>query len=368
MAGTAAAARALFSGANMAAIGSVALALVAHRALHPRRSLQTMFTFASSLLPSELSPQLFLACVALLWSNLRGGRAAMGHVPHEAADVARLLRWAASVGGAGVAVVAFAQMALHSLAASASFTSALRGAGVPVARRRGTLAALSLVPTAWVLSRGVRVTRDVTYAAAPEEEFGGGGEGKPLKLDVYFHARSLRPRAPCFVYIHGGGWVTGHRRYASIPLLYRLAAAGWLVFTANYRLAPRARFPAQLVDCKRAVAWVRRNAAAHGGDGGCIVVGGESAGGHLAALLALTGNAPEYQPGFEGADTAVQGWVSATHGHTRLLLFVHPLTARTRLSRAHTGVWTYMACMISRIATTCGRRGTLTSSHSCKNS
>ena len=65
----------------------------------------------------------------------------------------------------------------------------------------------------------------------------------------------------------------------------------------------------QIVDVKRAIAWVRATIAAHGGDPGFLAVTGGSAGGHLTALAALTPNLPDYQPGFEDSDTAVQAAV-----------------------------------------------------------
>jgi acetyl esterase/lipase len=74
---------------------------------------------------------------------------------------------------------------------------------------------------------------------------------------------------------------------------------------ANYRLSPRVAFPDHLVDCKLALRWIREHIADYGGDPDFIVVTGGSAGGHLAALLALTPNDPEYQPGFEATDTSV---------------------------------------------------------------
>jgi len=63
-----------------------------------------------------------------------------------------------------------------------------------------------------------------------------------------------KPNAPVLLYIHGGGWVTGHKQFHSIPLIYQVAKAGWLVVTINYRLCsmPGVRIvPEQLSDCKR---------------------------------------------------------------------------------------------------------------------
>lgn len=150
-----------------------------------------------------------------------------------------------------------------------------------------------------VRRRGVRRVRDVTYARAG---------GRDLQLDVYLPKAQGSGR-PCVLEIHGGAWVLGDKREQGIPLLTHLAANGWVGFNANYRLAPHATFPDQLVDLKRAVAWIREHAAEYGGDPGFLAVTGGSAGGHLGALVALTPNDPEYQPGFEHADTSVQAAV-----------------------------------------------------------
>ncbi len=123
-------------------------------------------------------------------------------------------------------------------------------------------------------------------------------------LDIY-RPRGGCARAPVLLQIHGGGWVMGNKHEQALPLIHHLAARGWVVVTPNYRLSPRARFPDPLVDCKRALAWVRRNIAAQGGDPSFVAVTGGSAGGHLTALMALTANDPRLQPGFEAVDTTV---------------------------------------------------------------
>src|SRR5690349_8675258 len=88
-----------------------------------------------------------------------------------------------------------------------------------------------------------------------------------------------------------------------------LASLGWVCVAINYRLSPRATFPDHIIDVKRAIAWVKANIAEYGGDPDFVVITGGSAGGHLSALAALTPNDPEYQPGFEDADTTVQACV-----------------------------------------------------------
>jgi acetyl esterase/lipase len=123
-------------------------------------------------------------------------------------------------------------------------------------------------------------------------------------LDVYRPAGGCT-NAPVLLQIHGGGWMLGNKHEQALPLIYHLAQCGWVVVTPNYRLSPRARFPDHLVDCKRALAWVRRNVTAYGGDPGFVAVTGGSAGGHLTALMALTANDARLQPGFEDVDTSV---------------------------------------------------------------
>ncbi|MBW2509522.1 MAG: alpha/beta hydrolase, partial [Deltaproteobacteria bacterium] len=147
--------------------------------------------------------------------------------------------------------------------------------------------------------RGVKVTRDVVYRRVA---------GTVLKLDVVAPAAEGDNR-PAILQIHGGSWVMGDKREQGWPLLSHLAANGWVCFNINYRLSPGATFPDHLIDLKAGLAWVREHADEWGIDPDFIAVTGGSAGGHLAALMALTANDPEYQPGFEDADTTVQAAV-----------------------------------------------------------
>lgn len=149
-----------------------------------------------------------------------------------------------------------------------------------------------------------------------------GPYGRRNNLDVY--RRKDHPTGcPVLFQIHGGGWVIGNKDQQGIPLMQHLTSRGWVCVAPNYRLSPRATFPDHLVDLKRALAWTREHAAEYGGDPNFIVVTGGSAGGHLTALVAVTQNDPEYQPGFESADTSVAAAVpyygiydfTGRHGH-----------------------------------------------------
>jgi acetyl esterase/lipase len=139
-------------------------------------------------------------------------------------------------------------------------------------------------------------------------------------LDVWHRADlPLDGRAPVLLQVHGGAWQYGDKRNQAEPLLGYLAERGWVCVTVNYRLAPSARWPAMIVDVKRAIAWIRENIGGHGGDPEFIAVTGGSAGGHLAALAALSANDPDFQPGFTEVDTSLSAAVPlyGVHDFTR---------------------------------------------------
>jgi acetyl esterase/lipase len=145
----------------------------------------------------------------------------------------------------------------------------------------------------------VEVLRDIRYAP----------HGRRGLLDVYRRAGEPVRDAPVLLQVHGGAWTIGSKEGQGVPLMRHMAARGWVCVAINYRLAPRYPFPAHLVDVKRAIAWVREHGASYGADPAFVAITGGSAGGHLAALAALTPGDPDYQPGFEDADTSVQAAV-----------------------------------------------------------
>jgi acetyl esterase/lipase len=159
----------------------------------------------------------------------------------------------------------------------------------------------------WRVTRGIPL-KGRSVEATRNVDYWGDGQRRH-RLDIY-RSRLTPPRgAPVIVYVHGGAWVMGEKREQGKPMMYELVARGWVCVAINYRLSPKATWPAQMVDAKKALAWVKEHIADYGGDPAFVAVSGGSAGGHLAALLALTAGDPSFQPGFETADTSVDACV-----------------------------------------------------------
>jgi acetyl esterase/lipase len=124
--------------------------------------------------------------------------------------------------------------------------------------------------------------RDVQYAEI------SGVDGRLLSLDVFTTAGL--EQAPIFLYIHGGAWVGGDKSGGLLDIRPQLCnfflPRGFVVATINYRLAPAAKYPAQVQDAARAVAWVHDHSARYGGSPQKLFLCGHSAGAHMACLLA----------------------------------------------------------------------------------
>ncbi len=165
------------------------------------------------------------------------------------------------------------------------------------------------VPAVQAGAAGTRYVAGVEYAVLTGF--------RPLLLDLILPpAASGGPGSdgpgrpvPVVVWLHGGGWQQGSRRSAgpafagwSPTVFERIAAAGLAVAAIDYRLSGEARWPAQLADVLAALDWLRREGPELGLDPGRLALMGESAGGQLAAVAALTDSA------FAGAVRAVVDW------------------------------------------------------------
>lgn len=172
----------------------------------------------------------------------------------------------------------------------------------------------------------IDVRRDVEFAAPG---------GHALRLDVYQPHHSTqrgsntdaasRPLRPAVIVIHGGSWSGGTKSDFEVYDRW-LAAGGRVVFDVEHRLANGAqRFPAQVMDIKCAIAWVKSHAAQYHVDPERIALLGRSSGGQLALLAAYTVNDPSLEPGSCGArETSVRAVVSF-YGPTDLAwAYAHP--------------------------------------------
>ncbi len=162
----------------------------------------------------------------------------------------------------------------------------------PARRRR----MIGVPPNDLIRRRYVEKADTVQYGPHPEVNFADIWRRRDLPRDG---------KAPVLLQVPGGAWAIGMRRPQAYPLLSHLADRGWVCVSIDYRVSPRHTWPDHIVDVKRALAWVRENIADYGGDPDFITISGGSAGGHLCALAALTPNDPQWQPGFEEADTSV---------------------------------------------------------------
>ncbi|MGV0794982.1 alpha/beta hydrolase [Mycolicibacterium sp. XJ1819] len=107
------------------------------------------------------------------------------------------------------------------------------------------------------------------------------------EVEVRIYRPASQDPLPLVVYFHGGGWVIGDLTVVDKPCRSLANAAGAVVAAVGYRLAPEHRFPTPAEDCYQATAWLVRHAAQLGADPAAVTVCGDSAGGNLAAVVAL---------------------------------------------------------------------------------
>ena len=131
---------------------------------------------------------------------------------------------------------------------------------------------------------GVRQVFDVPYVT-------GGHEAQ--KLDLYI-PENTKSALPLLVYIHGGGWAKGDKKWFPGK---GFTTHGYVVASLNYRLSQDAVFPAQIEDCKAAIRFLRAHASEYKIQGDRVGVWGDSAGGHLVALLGTTGDIRDFDTG-----------------------------------------------------------------------
>ncbi len=132
--------------------------------------------------------------------------------------------------------------------------------------------------------RGLFATKDSPLPLKNVEDrvVNAGG----VKLPVRIYTPDDKGPLPILVFFHGGGWVVGDLESHDATCRALAKGAGCIVIAVDYRLAPEHKFPTAAEDCYAATKWAALNAASFGGDPKRIAVGGDSAGGNLAAVVA----------------------------------------------------------------------------------
>ena len=147
---------------------------------------------------------------------------------------------------------------------------------------------LDTLPVAQVraLREGMMLRRpklDELVARVEDRAIPGPGGGIPVRI---YAPHGSGPH-PVLVYFHGGGWVLGNLDTHDGVCRSLCHRSGGLIVAVDYRRSPEHKFPAALEDCSAVVRWCAKGAAEIGGDGTRLAVAGDSAGGNLAAALAL---------------------------------------------------------------------------------
>jgi len=139
--------------------------------------------------------------------------------------------------------------------------------------------------------RFYRDRRAVTQPEPPEvgsvQNLTMAGPGGEIGLRLYKPVGASAATLPVLVYYHGGGWTIGDLDTHDVVCRTLCAGSGGAVLSVDYRLGPEHRFPAAVDDSHAAVRWLRGDGAAHGLDPARIALGGDSAGGNLATVVAI---------------------------------------------------------------------------------
>lgn len=138
----------------------------------------------------------------------------------------------------------------------------------------------------------MRAMREAMKQPAPDmalvRDLQAPGPLGPIPLRLYRSKSADAALAPALTFFHGGGWVVGDLETHDNQARFLADAMAGVVVSVDYRLAPEHKFPAAADDCIAATRWIADNATTLGVDPSRLAVGGDSAGGNLATVVALT--------------------------------------------------------------------------------
>ena len=198
--------------------------------------------------------------------------------------------------------------------------------------------------------------RDIPFWTIP------GTDRKPL-CDVWQPPEGIARSGLAFVYLHGSGWYIGDKDFFTRPLFRHLAAQGHVIMDVAYRLCPEVDIYGMVGDVKRAVAWMKANAARYQINPERVVLGGGSAGGHLALLAAY---APHHRlltpPDVQGCDLSARAVVSY-YGPTDMRACYHHLAQARLIGLPKVEIGLTGAADMKKNMTDAGRMDTLLGGH-----
>lgn len=135
---------------------------------------------------------------------------------------------------------------------------------------------------------GVKAENNLVYATLENTPYGK----RELHLDVIQPTK--KDKYPALIMIHGGAWRSGTKEMEH-PMAQYVATHGYVAVPVEYRMSLEAKYPNAVYDIKAAIRWIKANAERYSIDTSRIAIEGESAGGHLAALVGMTNNVPLFE-------------------------------------------------------------------------
>jgi len=149
-----------------------------------------------------------------------------------------------------------------------------------------------------------RLEQNIAFSTIP-------GSSRQLLCDIWQPPENIAPSGLSFIYLHGSAFYLLDKDFCTRPFFRHLAAQGHVIMDVAYRLSPETDMMGMVHDVKQAIAWMKENGGTYGANPDRIVVGGGSAGGHLALLAAYSSNNPWFTPReLEGKDIGVCAVVS----------------------------------------------------------
>jgi acetyl esterase/lipase len=162
-----------------------------------------------------------------------------------------------------------------------------------------------------------RLEPDIAFAFLP-------GTDRKLLCDIWQPSPGITPTGLAFIYLHASAFYFLDKDFQTRPFFTHLAAQGHVIMDVAYRLAPETDMMGMIADAKRAIAWIKENAANYGVDPEKVTIGGGSAGAHLALLAAYTDDDQRFTPpDLAGKDLSLSAVISLYGSNDMEALYYH---------------------------------------------